>query len=142
MILQLPRGILLNTEDVPQDFEKQVQEAFTEYTRGTAATYTYQDKLAFIDACVNRLNEAKDSEEAVGDYLKDRFMSDLKSGQFPEQEDYFDLCTMEDIYGMGKESQKLHKSHYDDRHQQEQIEQITLRLITAVIEWKPGEEES
>lgn len=60
MIIALRRGVTVDPMKLPEDFEQQVQEAFREYTKGTAPEYRYQDKLKFIDdfrAKINRCME-------------------------------------------------------------------------------------
>lgn len=140
MIVTLPRGVIIDTNKEPgADFDEKIKEEFAQYTEGTADAYTYQDKLSFIDICVDRFHGQKDGEKAVKEYLGDRFKYDLECGDFPQEEDYYNLETMQDIYMKGKESQKLHSHDSGDRHEEEKIERIIIRLIKAVLDFERSE---
>ena len=49
MKIKFPRNVVVDTDNIPQDFEEQIRASFKAYTEGTAEAYTYQDKLAYID---------------------------------------------------------------------------------------------
>ena len=52
--INLPRGLEVDIFDLPEDFEEQVEQAFREYTSGTAKAYMYVDKLGFIARSVEK----------------------------------------------------------------------------------------
>lgn len=43
--INLPRGLEVDIFNLPEDFKEQVEQAFREYTSGTAKAYMYADKL-------------------------------------------------------------------------------------------------
>ena len=49
MNVKFPRGLIIDLDNIPENFEAEIQKAFAEYTEGTNPAYMYQDKLAFID---------------------------------------------------------------------------------------------
>ena len=140
MIINLPRGLDVDIDNVPDDFEEQVQKAFRNYTSGTDEKYTFQDKLCFIDLCVQYLHGNKDSDDAVMDLVKDSIESDLRNGEFPQERDYYSLEYMEYCYNQGKESQRLHSKDlggkYKDHHLEEKIEKLIIRILKAIIMWE------
>lgn len=138
MIVHLPRDLYIDIDNIPEDFELQVQQKFAEYTEGTHPDYMFQDKLAFIDLTVKRLHGDKDSQEAVMDLMKDTFEFNVKEyGDFPGESDFLSVEFMEQCYTTGKESQRLH-SHFEteEHHIYEKIEKLLLRLIQAVLDYK------
>ena len=58
MIIELPRKIKVDTDNIRSDLAKIVKEEFAQYTSGTGKEYTYQDKLLFIDLMVIGLSTA------------------------------------------------------------------------------------
>lgn len=139
MIVILPRGVEVDTNDVPADFEYQIQDAFGAYTEGTAPEYTFQDKLCFIDNCIEKFHnpDLDSSEDVVMDYLKDRFEYDITNGEFPSESEYYSFETMVDCYELGKKSCKMYSHDYEgDKHDEEKIEQVIIRIIKAVLDWK------
>lgn len=49
MKVNFPRGLVFDLDNIPDDFEAQIRQAFHDFTEGTRKEYTYQDKLLFID---------------------------------------------------------------------------------------------
>lgn len=130
MIATLPRGLEIDTHDMPEDFEAQVKAAFAEYTEGTAKEYTYEDKLRFLDLCIEALHGGKDSDDTVMEYLKDRMEQDIRNGEFPEESDYYSFDFMVEMFEMGKEYQSMYQNGY--RHEKESIEKAITRIIMAL----------
>lgn len=136
MIVELPRGLKVDTNNLPEDFENQVQKVFAEYTELTARDYTFQDKLMFIDVCVNILHGEKDNREAVMELMKDTFEYQVTEyGTFPNESDFLTTEFMEVCYEEGKRSQKMYSRYGVDRQEEEKIEQMLIRLIKAVLEY-------
>lgn len=137
MKFRLPRDLIVDTDNIPEDFEHQVQKVFAEYTELTAKDYTFQDKLMFIDVCVNILHGEKDNREAVMELMKDTFEYQVTEyGTFPNESDFLTTEFMEVCYEEGKRSQKMYSRYGVDRHEEEKIEKMLIRLIKAVMDYE------
>lgn len=139
MIVKLPMGMTVDVYNLPDDFEIQVQQAFTEFTCGTSKDYTYQDKLYFIDLASKYLHGEKSSEKSVRKLMHDKFDYELDGqGRFADETDYYTIEFMEWCYEEGTESQKLHSRTFEgvkDHHDREKIEEMLIRFIKAVVEF-------
>ena len=142
MIVILPRNVEVDTNNVPEDFEQQIQDAFTAYTEGTADDYTFQDKLCFIDLCIERFHNPQrfNDDDIVMEFIKGRFENDLDNGDFPQESDYYNIDFMTECFCYGKEFRKMYShdfgGEYCNRHEEEKIEKIIIRIIKAVLDWK------
>lgn len=142
MIVKFPAGIKIDLNNIPDDFEERIKTAFADYTSGTAADYTYQDKLSFIDKIVEKLHHSGDEWDAVKDYLHERFEYDLDNGYgIPDTSDYDGIEALQDVYRKGREDGRLHYQFEDDNgfkdhHIYEKIMKLEYRAIKAVIEWE------
>ena len=140
MTVNLPMGMTVDIYNLPDDFEIQVQQAFTEFTSGTSKDYTYQDKLYFIDLASKYLHGGKKPEEAVRQLMHDKFDYELDDqGRFADETDYYSTEFMEWCYEEGAESQKLHSRTFagvKDHHDREKIEEMLVRFIKAVIDYE------
>ena len=102
MKFRLPRDLIVDTDNIPEDFEVQVQKAFAGYTEMTAKDYTFQDKLLFIDVCVGILHGDKNDSEAVMELMKDTFEYQVSEyGTFPNESDFLSTEFMEMCYKEG-----------------------------------------
>lgn len=139
MIINLPRGLSFDLDYLPDDFEEQVKKAFAEYTSLTHSDYTFQDKLMFIDVSVRLLHGQRDSHEAVMELMKDSFEYEVEAnGCFPNESDFLSVEFMEYCFEEGQESQRLYSRYNVDRHEEEKIEKMLIRLINAVLSYEKG----
>ena len=116
--INLPRGLEVDIFNLPEDFKEQVEQAFEEYTSGTAKAYMYVDKLGFIDRCVEYLNGNEDSEDAVNALVEKAMIAEWRNnGELIKEDDIYSIEFMKDCYGKGKEGARL-DSHFgtDDHH--------------------------
>lgn len=139
--LEFPRGLVVDVERVPDNFDELIAKAFTEYTHGTAKAYTYQDKLAFIDKCREyAYNVAQfDTGDEVRGLIKTEFARELDDfGEIPDAEDFLSIGFMEQCYNEGFQKGKcdLYGSFKNDRHVDEKIMQLLYRAIQVVIGWE------
>ena len=141
MIFKLTRGLTVDTDDIPEDFEAQIQKCFSEYTYGTAKEYTFEDKLRFIDLCVEAFHGNLDEDDAVMYLVKSSMEADLNEGSFPQEDDYFSFEYMAYCYKEGRDSQRLQFGSYmyNDRHLREDVEKLLIRIIETVISWSRSE---
>ena len=145
LIVILPKGLSVDVYDIPDDFESKVKKAFGEFTQGTAKDYTFMDKLRFIDLATYYLHGAKADDEVVRKLIHEKLDYDLDEfGSFPDESDYLSVEFMEMCYMEGRRNQRLDSDNfaniecYKDR---EQIEQMLLRFIKAVIDYKEADNE-
>lgn len=140
LIVILPKGLSFDVYDLPDDFESQVQKAFSEFTEGTAKDYTFMDKLRFIDLASYYLHGGKDEETAVRELIHNKLDYDLDEfGTFPDETDYLSTEFMEMCYSEGRRSQRLDSDGFkdvDSYKDREQIEKMLLRFIEAVVSYE------
>ena len=140
LIVILPKGLSVDVYDVPEDFESKVKKAFGEFTQGTAKDYTFMDKLRFIDLASHYLHGGKDDEECVRELIHEKLDYELDEyGSFPDESDYLSVEFMEMCYLEGQRNQRLDSDNFanaESYKDREQIEQMLLRFIKAVIDYK------
>ena len=140
--INLPRGLEVDIFDLPEDFKEQVEQAFREYTSGTAKAYMYVDKLGFIDRCVEHLNGDKDSDDVVNSLVEEAMIAEWRSnGEIIKEDDIYSFEFMENCYRKGKEDAKLN-SHFgtDDYHIYDQIQKVLVRIIRVVMNYEDKED--
>jgi hypothetical protein len=140
--ISLPRGLEVDIFDLPEDFKEQVEQAFREYTSGTAKAYMCVDKLGFIDRCVEYLNGKVDSNSAVNTLVEEEMIAEWRNnGEIIKEDDIYNIDFMEDCYSKGKEDAKLN-SHFrtNDRHIYDQIQKVLMQVITIVMNYRDEED--
>lgn len=140
--INLPRGLEVDIFNLPEDFKEQVEQAFEEYTSGTAKAYMYVDKLGFIDRCVEYLNGNEDSEDAVNALVEKAMIAEWRNnGELIKEDDIYSIEFMKDCYGKGKEGARL-DSHFgtDDHHIYDQIQKVLVQIITVVMNYRDEED--
>ena len=142
MIIKFPKGIKVDLDNIPEDFEEQIKAAFSYYTAGTSKNFRYQDKLSFIDNIVEGLHKAYDEWDRVKQYLHDRFEYDLENGSgIPDTDDYDGLEALQDVYRIGREDGRLYYQFEDehglkDHHVYDKIMELEYRAIKVVIDYE------
>lgn len=140
--INLPRGLEVDIFDLPEDFKEQVEQAFREYTSGTAKAYMYVDKLGFIDRCVEHLNGDEDSDDVVNSLVEEAMIAEWRSnGEIIKEDDIYSFEFMENCNRKGKEDAKLN-SHFgtDDYHIYDQIQKVLVQVIAIVMNYKDKED--
>lgn len=140
--INLPRGLEVDIFNLPEDFKEQIEQAFIEYTSGTAKAYMYVDKLGFIDRCVEYLNGNKDSDDTVNSLVEEAMIAEWKNnGEIIKEDDIYNIDFMEDCYIKGKEDAKLN-SHFgtDDHYIYDQIQKVLVKIITVVMNYRDEED--
>ena len=140
--INLPRGLEVDIFDLPEDFEEQVEQAFREYTSGTAKAHMYVDKLGFIDRCIEYLNGDEDSDDAVNALVEEEMIAEWRAnGEIIKEDDIYCIDFMEDCYRKGKEDAKLN-SHFGtgDHHIYDQIQKVLVQVITIVMNYEDEED--
>lgn len=137
MKIKFPRGIEVDIDNVPEDFDEIIRNSFQEYTALTKKEYRYQDKLGFIDRCAELLHKAEDEADAVKNLILKQTEFELDEyGDFPSADDFWNLGFMEECYSEGKKDMCLY-SHYTGEHNKdEKIMQLLYRVIKVVINYE------
>ena len=142
MIIELPRNLKIDLDDIPDDLEEQVQKCFSEYTKCTNPKFMYHDKLCFIDIMVKKLHGNKDSDDAVMDAMKDYLEYEVKEhGDIPDREDYLDVGFMEHCYNLGQRSMEMYSHQWEGKqrkHDDDKIMTVICRAIKAVMDYEWG----
>lgn len=140
--INLPRGLEVDIFNLPEDFKEQVEQAFREYTSGTAKAYMHIDKLGFIDRCVEYLNGDEDSDDVVNSLVEEAIIAEWRAnGEIVKEDDIYSIDSMEDCYRKGKEDARLN-SHFgtDDHHIYDQIQKVLVQVITIVMNYEDEED--
>lgn len=137
MKIRFPRGIEVDINNVPEDFDEIIRKSFEEYTALTKKEYRYQDKLCFIDRCAELLHEAEDEADAVKNLILKQTEFELDEyGEFPCADDFWNMGFMEECYKEGKEDMCLYSHYTKDHHEDEKIMQLLYRVVKVVINYE------
>lgn len=140
MYISLPKDIRVDIDNVPEDLEKRVQEAFADFTNGTNPKFMFEDKLYFIDLMTKYLHH-QDSTEKVNDRIVAVFSHELNEyGEFAEESKFLTKSFMEECYEMGVEDAELYSREFakHGKHDNEKIMRIECRVIKAVMDYEWG----
>lgn len=135
MKIKFPRNVIIDTDNIPQNFEDLIRASFEAYTEGTAKDYTYQDKLAYIDLCRKYLHRAEDTSDCVLALMKDYLEYEVtEQGEIPDKEDYLSVEFMATCYENGRTN--LY-DHYTGNHRvDDKIMDLLARAIKVVINYE------
>lgn len=142
MKVRFKGNVIVDLDNIPDDFEEQIQKSFEKYTFGTASDFTYQDKLSFCDLIVENLHRAGDEWEGVKNLLLERFEYELEEGGgLPDRDDFESIEFMQECYKRGNDDRRMHYQFKDDRgvidhHIYEKIMKLEYRAIKAVMNWE------
>ena len=135
MKIKFPRNVVVETDNIPQDFEKQIRASFKAYTEGTAEAYTYQDKLAYIDLCRKYLHRAEDTSDCVLALIKEYLEYEVtEQGEIPDKEDYLSVEFMATCYENGRTN--LYDHYTGNHHVDDKIMDLLARAIKVVINYE------
>lgn len=135
MKLKFPRGVEVDIDNVPDDFEEQIRESFRGYTECTAKAYRYQDKLSYIDRCREYAHGDKDPDLAVGELIKDTFCGRYDEfGEFTSESDFLSEEFMIQCYEAG--NMDLYCHYTNNHHKDDKIMKLLERAIKVVINYE------
>lgn len=137
MRIDLPRMDMFDLNEVPSNFRELVQTAFAEYTEGTNPDYMYQDKLCYIDTCIERLHKANEDND-IGDMIIDMVKYELgEQGQLPTNEEVFGYDGLIMAYREGKKKHELYSHQYGRyKHDDEKCMKLLCEIIKAVMDYE------
>lgn len=135
MKYKLPRGVEVDTDCIPDDFDESIERAFADYTSGTNSEYVHADKLGFIDLCVKYMRRRKDGEDAVADLVKARFAFEFDEyGTFCDKSDFLSIAFMTHCYESGVEDAELNSGKYADSFKaNDNAKRLLCRIISVVM---------
>ena len=136
--VELPRGVVVDVFNLPEDFEKQIIESFKGYTAETAKEYRDSDRLGFVDCCVRHINGDKCSYDVVDEKVKSFITSQWEEyGQLDSKDDVYSVDFMADCYAEGVQNAVL-CSHFGtyDNHIYDQIQKVLVKVITIVMNYE------
>lgn len=137
MKIKFPCNVIMDTDNIPEDFEEQIKASFEVYTHGTAEDYTYQDKLAYIDVCRKHLHRAEDTEHCIRELMKEYLEYQVSEfGEIPNKDDYFSVEFMENCYENGRTN--LYHHYTGDHHIDDKIMDLLCRAIKVVVNYEHG----
>lgn len=132
--INLPRGITVDIDNVPENFDEIIKTEFAKFTEGTDSKYMYQDKLHFIDVCRKLVHKAECEEECVLELMKE--LLDYKVdeyGEIPDEDDYLSVEFMAACFNEGRTN--LYHHYKGKKHDDEKIMKILERVIKVVINY-------
>ena len=138
MTIKLPRNLVFDLDEIPDEFEQIISRSFGEFTKGTSSDYRYQDKLLYIDHCVRLLHGDKTTNNAVRELIHEQVDYQLdEDGTMPDKSDFMGEEFMEQCYEKGLNSARLY-SEYQTRggRTDEKILKLLCRIIKTVICWE------
>lgn len=136
MIIELPRKIQVDTDNIPDNLYQVVQGAFAEYTKGTRKEYMYQDKLCFIDRMAEKIHHA-DASDAVNKLIKDTFAYELdEQGEITDPSTFFSIEFMEECYCTGQNDHKLYTKCGKSSRENDAIMKVEAIVIKAVMDYE------
>lgn len=139
MLIKFPRGVVIDTANISNDFDARIAKAFADYTEGTAAAYRYQDKLAFIDLMSKYLHDADDPEDSVKRLILESTEWTLEEhGSFPSADDFWSMDFMAACYERGVKDQSLYDHYTGDCRTDDVIMQLLVRAIKVVMDYEEG----
>lgn len=137
--IELPRGVVVDVFNLPDDFEERIIKSFKDYTAEMEKEYRYRDKLRYIDCCVQHLNgDNKNPYDIVNDIVENRILYEWREyREIIKESDVYCVDFGYDCYQKGEENAKLY-SHFgsDDHHIYDQIQKVLVKVITIVMNYE------
>lgn len=137
MNITFPRGLIIDINNVPENFDEIIRNAFKDYTEYTAKEYQYQDKLSFIDRCAELLHKAEDEYDAVKAIILDNVEWELDEyGNLPDKDNFRSIDFMCECYVHGKKDMELYSHYTGGHHVDNKIMKLLERVIQIVINYE------
>lgn len=136
--IKLPRGVVVDVFNLPENFNEIVEKSFSEYTEETAKDYQFCDKLCFIDVLIRNINNYEDTYKAVKELVKEKFEYEWEeNGNLITEDDIYCVDFMEKCYEVGNDAARLY-SHYglNNNHIYEQIQKVIVKVITIIMNYE------
>lgn len=137
--IELPRGVVVDVFNLPDDFEERITESFKGYTEETEKEYRYCDKLGYIDCCVQHLNgDNKNPCDIVNDIVENRILYEWREyREIIKESDVYCVEFGYDCYQKGEENARLYSDFgSDDHHIYDQIQKVLVKVIKIVMNYE------
>lgn len=137
-LIELPRGVVVDIFNLPENFKEIVEKTFSEYTEGIAKDYQFCDKLSFIDVLMRNINNCEDSYEAVNKLVEGKLIYEWReNGIFITADDVYSVDFMERCYEAGRDSARLYSQYgLTNHHIYEQIQKVIVKVITIIMNYE------
>ena len=141
-LIKLPRDVVVDIFNLPENFKEIVEKTFSEYTEGTAKDYQFCDKLCFIDVLMRNINNCEDSYEdsyeAVNKLVEEKFSYEWReNGNLITEDDIYSTDFMERCYVAGIDSARLYSQYgLTNHHIYEQIQRVIVKVITIIMNYE------
>ena len=138
MKVKFPRGLVFDLNNIPEDFDDQIRQAFREYTEETNKDYRFHDKLLFIDRTVNLLHGGHDNDTLVDDWINGYAEYERKeNGYFITGDDVYSWDGLVSMIELGKKQQSLYGEYVErGSHEDEKIMMLLVKVIKAVMNYE------
>lgn len=130
--------LVIDIDNVPENFEELVTESFKEFTSGTNPDFMLHDQLYYIDCVLRNLHFADDVTK-VHDLIKNTFKYQLDEyGDIMDRSEFLTVSFMYTCYNAGRKDSALYSYEFTnrDRNDNEKIMKILFRVIKTVIGYK------
>jgi len=135
MKIKFPRGIEIDINNVPDNFEEIIKNSFHDYTYRTPKEYRYRDKLAYIDRCRELVHDAEDEYDAVNNFIKQTFSDRLDEfEEFTDKADFVSIDFMVECYKKGEHNLYANYTYSDKLDGK--IMKLLERAIKVVINYQ------
>lgn len=136
MKITLLRNVVIDIDNIPDNFEDIIAKSFGEYTSGTNPDYMYHDKLCYLDRTVMRLHRVN-GKDAVKDSIKEQFAYQLDEyGELTDPCEFLDVDYMQHCYELGLKDHDMYSYTFtDNRQDNDKIMKILIRIIKAVMNY-------
>ena len=138
MIIRLPWGEPIDTNNVPTNFEEVGKKSFGKFTEGTYEEYRAEDKLLYIDnlrSCylyphdINSNDGVRDLMHEMLDYKLD------ECDDFVEKEDFLNFEFMERCYEAGDRPLYKHMEGVSGSTDH-RIQELVLEIVKIVVNYE------
>lgn len=135
MIINLPWVNPIDTNKIPANFDELVKESFEKFTEGTSESYTFEDKLMYLDNLRESYLRRENSYTSVKNLIRDRVTYELEEyGTLPSEDEVLNIDFMEECYNAGFRPLR-DKWDSCSKSRNDEIHKLILRIIKIVVEY-------
>lgn len=139
MIINLPWIEPIDTQNLPENFERLVEKSFREFTKGTRKEYRHVDKLMYLDNLRRAYLREDNDEKAVRNIVSGETMYYLEEyGEMPSTEEILSVDFMEKCY---KEGFRPFRDHYGETSENKANKTLSviIDIIRIVVNYEEAE---
>ena len=137
MNFNLPHVGVMNTEQLPENFDVYVKVSFQTYSQTTARAYQHEDKLSYIDLMRKEFWQVKNAREIAIKTLMDWYK------RFARQKGKYGVVDPEQVCKFGTDCVEagflpLCGNYARDQAENEQARKVLFRIIYVVTNYLEG----